>query len=63
MDWLWQNFVAGKQKAIVGFVVTAVAALLAKHGIDLDAVTLKQALEAVLWGLLGFLGVYVKRNK
>lgn len=63
MDWLWNQFIANKQKAVVGFIITAVVAFFAKHGVDLDSITLKQALEALLWGILGFVGVYIKRNK
>lgn len=63
MDWLYSQLIANKQKAVVGFIVTAAVAYFAKHGIDLGAITLKQALEAVLWGMLGFVGVYVKQNK
>lgn len=62
MDFLYQQFVAGKQKAIVAFVVTAVTAYAAKHGVDFN-MTLAQVVEAVMWGLLGLVTVYVKRNK
>lgn len=62
MEWLWNQVVAGKQKALVGFILTAVVAYASKHGLDLN-MTLAQALEALLWGILGYVGVYVKRNK
>jgi hypothetical protein len=62
MDFLYTQLIAGKQKAIVGFIATAVAAYAAKHGLNLD-MTLKDALEACLWGLLGLFGVYIKRNR
>lgn len=60
--WLYDNLVAGKQKAIVAFIVTAVVAQASQHGVD-TSLTLEQALEALLWGVLGFVGVYFKRNQ
>lgn len=62
MNWFYVNFVQGNQKAIVGFVAVAVAAYANQHGINLN-MTLKEGLEACLWGLLGLMGVYFKRNQ
>jgi uncharacterized membrane protein (DUF441 family) len=62
MDWLYENFVAGKQKAVVAFVVTALVAWLVKHGVELpeDA---SDTLQALAWGLVGLVSVYLKRNQ
>lgn len=58
---LYQLVVVGKEKAIVAFVVTAVGAYVAKHGVTLD-MTLKDALTAVLYGVVGHVAVYLKAN-
>lgn len=60
---LYTLLVANKQKAIVGFVLTAVAAYFAKYGIDINTLTVKEALELLAYGILGYLGVYSTRNK
>jgi len=63
MEKIWNALVANKQKAIVGFAVASLAAYFAKHGIDIETLTVKEASELVLYGVLGYVGVYVKRNK
>lgn len=62
MDFLYNQFVAGKQKAIVAFVVTALVAFLVKHGVALPE-SAGQTFEALIWGLVGLVSVYMKRNK
>jgi hypothetical protein len=62
MDFLYQNLIAGRQKAIVGFVATALVAFLVKHGIVLPD-TATDVFQALLWGVLGLVSVYVKKNK
>lgn len=63
MDKLYTAIVANKQKAIVSFVVAAVTAYAAKHGFDIETVTVKEALELIFYGVIGYVGVYVKRNQ
>lgn len=63
MDNLYQAVVANKQKAIVGFLVAAVVAYFAKHGIDIETLTVKEALELAVYGLIGYVSVFLKRNK
>lgn len=62
MDWLYEQFVAGKQKALVGFIVTAVVAFLVKNGVQLPANS-AEVLQSMVWGLVGLVSVYMKRNK
>lgn len=62
MDFLYNQFVAGKQKAIVAFVVTALVAFLVKNGIVLPD-NAAATFEALLWGLVGLVSVYLKSNK
>lgn len=64
MDALYNQLIAGKQKAVVGFIITALATFLAQHGLShLLDMTLKEAAEALVYGLFGYLGVYTKANK
>lgn len=63
MDWLHKQLVENKQKAIVGFVMVGATAIAVKHGINLDTITGKQLIEAILYGFLGFLGVFYKKNQ
>lgn len=63
MDSIYQGLIANKQKAIVGFVVAGAVAYFAKHGIDIETLTVKQALELICYGVVGYVSVYLKRNK
>jgi len=63
MDSIYQSIVVNKQKAIVGFVVAFIATYLAKFGFDLETLTVKELLEQVAYGLIGYVSVYVKRNQ
>lgn len=62
MDFLYQQLIAGKQKAIAGWLAAALVAFLARHGVALpnDA---SDVFSALLWGLVGLVSVYLKRNK
>lgn len=62
MDFLYQQFVAGKQKAIAGWLATALVAFLAQHGVQLPD-TASQVFTALAFGLIGLVSVYLKRNK
>ncbi len=62
MDFLYQQFIAGKQKAVVAFIVTTLVAFLVKNGIALPD-NAAQTFEALVWGLVGLVSVYLKRNK
>lgn len=63
MEKLYSFLIENKQKAIVGFVVAAATAYFAKHGLDLETLTVKQALEMVVYGVLGYTAVWFKKNK
>lgn len=62
MKLLYKLLIENKQKAIVGFLATAATAILSQNGFTLD-MTLGEALEVIGYGLLGWIGVYVKANK
>lgn len=62
MDFLYNQLIANKQKAIVGFVLTAAGAFISQHGFTLDT-TIGEILESLVYGVLGYIGVYVKRNR
>lgn len=62
MNFLYEQFIANKQKAIVGFVVGFVATYIAQHGFNID-MSLGQVLENLLYGLIGYVSVYLKENK
>jgi uncharacterized membrane protein (DUF441 family) len=62
MDFLYQQLIAGKQKAVVGWLITALVAFLASQGITLPD-NGSEVLTALLTGLLGYVGVYLTRNK
>lgn len=62
MDFLYNQFVAGKQKAIAGWLAAALVAFLAKHGVQLPA-SAEEVLSALLLGLVGLVAVYLKRNR
>lgn len=62
MDALYNQLIAGKQKAVVGYVVVALVQYLSDNGVTVpdhfgDVVT------ALLVGLIGYAAVYLKRNK
>jgi len=63
MDKLYQAIVVNKQKAIVGFVVVSLAAYFSKYGIDIETLTVKEAIELIVYGVIGYFAVYTKRNK
>lgn len=62
MDWLYKQFVAGKQKAVVAFLVTTLVAFLVKQGVHLPS-DAGDVLTSVVWGLVGLVSVYLKRNQ
>lgn len=62
MDWLYEQFVLGKQKAIAGWLATSLVAFLANNGVELPD-TAGQVFTALLLGLLGLVSVYLTRNK
>lgn len=63
MDKLYSAIIENKQKAVVGFVVAGAVAYFAKHGIDIETLTVKEALEIVAYSIIGYVSVFVKRNK
>jgi uncharacterized membrane protein (DUF441 family) len=62
MDFLYNQIIAGKQKAIVGYVVVALVNYLSQQGFALPANT-GDVLTALVVGLIGYVAVYLKRNK
>ena len=63
MNRIYDLVIANKQKAIVGFVVAAAVSYAAQYGLNLETLTVKEALELVAYGAIGFLGVYIKKNQ
>lgn len=63
MDTLYKEVIANKQKAVVGFAVAAVVAYFSQHGFDLDTLTVREAVEALLWGVAGYVSVWFKKNQ
>lgn len=63
MDWLHQQLVANKQKAVAALVVAGLTALASNHGINLDKVTGTQLVQAVVYGVIGFVAVFYKKNQ
>lgn len=59
---LYKLVVINKQKAILGFVIAFSAPYLAKVGFTLDT-TLKEVLESLVYGTIGYAGIYLKANK
>jgi uncharacterized membrane protein (DUF441 family) len=59
---VYELVVAGKEKAVAAFIVGAVAAFVAKHGLTLD-VTTQAALQSLVVGLVLHVAVYFTRNK
>lgn len=62
MDFLYQQLVANKQKAIAGWLAAALVAFVAKHGVTLPG-DAADVLSALVLGLIGLVSVYLKRNK
>lgn len=62
MDWLYQQLIAGKQKAVAGFLAAALVAFLADNGVQLPA-DAKEVVSALLLGVVGLVSVYLTRNK
>lgn len=62
MDFLYNQLIAGKQKAIAGFLAAALVAYLARHGVTLPGDS-ADVLQALAFGLIGLISVYLKRNK
>ena len=62
MEAIYQQFIAGKQKAVVGYVVVALVQYLSSMGIKLPD-TAGDVLTALVVGILGYVAVYLKRNK
>jgi hypothetical protein len=63
MDKIYRAIVVNKQKAIVGFVIAGAVAYFAKFGIDIETLTVKEAIELIVYGVIGYVAVYTKRNK
>lgn len=59
---LYNFLVVGKEKAVVAFLVTAVGTYLAKHGWNVDNVTLTNVVSALVYGVVAHLAVYVTTN-
>lgn len=65
MEWLtklYEVLVFDKQKALVAFIVAAVGTYAVSHGINLD-MSLRDALQALLVGVIAHGSVYFKRNQ
>lgn len=62
MDWIYNQFISGKQKAIAGFLAAALVAFLAKHGVILPG-DAGDVFQALAFGLIGLGSVYLKANK
>ena len=62
MQTLYQLLIAGKQKAFIAAILTAVTVQLAQHGISID-MTLGDALQLSLSTALAYFGVYSTKNK
>lgn len=62
MDFIYTQFISGKQKAIAGWLAAALVVFLAKHGVSLPG-DANQVFSALLWGLVGLVSVYLKRNQ
>ena len=62
MDFLYNQLIAGKQKAVAGFLAASLVAYLAKHGVVLPG-DAGDVLSALALGLIGLVSVYLKRNK
>lgn len=60
---IYELLVVNKQKAVVGFVVGAVVTYAAKYGLDLNTLTVSEALELVVGGAVVAVGVYLKKNQ
>lgn len=63
MNSIWEQLIANKQKAVVGFASGAVIAYFAKHGLDLNTLTVGDALRMLGSGVFAYVSVFVKRNK
>lgn len=63
MDAIYQQVIANKQKAIVAFVFGFLATYVAQYGFDLETLTVRELVEQVIYGLIGYVGVYLKANK
>lgn len=62
MDAIYNQLIAGKQKAVVGYVVVAAVQYLSELGFKLPDNT-GDVLTALVVGLIGYVAVYLKRNK
>ena len=56
------KLVTGKEKAIVAFLVATIGSFVAKHGVTLD-MTLGQALQALIVGLVAHVSVFLTANR
>lgn len=63
MDFIYKELISGKQKAIVGFIFGFLATYVAQYGFSLETLTVKELVEQVVYGVIGYVGVYLKRNK
>ena len=59
---IYQIVFAQKQKAVVAFIVAAIGSYIVKHGISLD-VTVGDALQSIVAGVVAHISVYFTRNK
>lgn len=59
---IYRLVVVGNQKAIVGFVVTFILTFLAQFNISAE-MTMNQALESLVYAVIGAAGVWLKANK
>lgn len=60
---LYELLIENKQKAIVGAIVAMAVSFFAQHGIDIEQMTVKEALETLLYGFVTWVAVYFKRNQ
>lgn len=60
---LYELLVIGKQKAVVAGVVGVVVVYAAKHGIDIETLTVKEAVEIVVSGVIVAVSVFLKKNQ
>lgn len=61
---LYQTFITGNQKAIIGFVLTLIAGLgLQVGGVNILDVTVRELVSAIGTAVVTGVGVWVTRNK
>lgn len=60
---LYDLIVTGKQKAIAAFVVGVVSTYVVKYGFDIETLTVKEAIEQLVYGVIAYAGTYIPTNK